>query len=44
MKVTTINASKVYNTLNSAYNEVTFNEKISYNEGKPLHQIYPIHL
>ena len=31
-------------TLKSAYNEVAFNKKFTYNEGKPLHQIYPFHL
>ena len=33
-----------WDTLNSAYNEVIFNKKIGYNEGKSSHQIYPIHL
>ena len=38
-KVGSISHSNIIGTLNSAYNE-----KISYNEGKLLHQRYPIHL
>ena len=34
--------SRQRTTLNSAYIEVTFNKKISYNEAKPLHQMFPI--
>ena len=34
----------IASTLNYAYNKVTFNKKIGYNEGKSLHQIFPIHL
>ena len=31
------NVESENSTLNSVYNEVTFNKKIGYNEGKPLH-------